>query len=92
MLNYLKGLIKNLFNKNISLFALVDNRSKLNARTKINRGARIINSTIGRYSYIGIGTWVCETDMGNFCSIASNVNIGLGNHTMSYKSTSPIHG
>lgn len=70
--------------------ALVDGRSEISPKARIYRNAHIINSTIGRYSYVGIGSWICETDMGAFCSIASNVNIGLGNHTMSLLSTSPI--
>lgn len=90
MIGYLKGLLRYLLQRGVSLGALVDDRSCINHKAKVNRSARIINSSIGRYSYIGIGSWVCETDMGAFCSIASNVNIGLGNHTMSLKSTSPI--
>lgn len=90
MITYLKGLFNNLLNCKVSKLALIDALSTIDRRAKINRNARIINSAIGRYSYIGIGSWVCETDMGAFCSIASNVNIGLGNHTMDYLSTSPI--
>lgn len=90
MIVYLKGLLKHLFIRGISLRALIDDKSIISHYARINRKARIINSSINRYSYIGIGSWVCETDMGSFCSVASNVNIGLGNHTMSLKSTSPI--
>lgn len=90
MITYLKGLLKHLFHKHVSSFALIDQYSNIDYHAKINRNTHIINSTIGRYSYVGINCWVCETDMGAFCSIASNVNIGLGNHTMDYLSTSPI--
>lgn len=90
MKKYIIGLFRNLLKKGVSKFALVDSKSIIDNRARINRGVRVVNSVIGRYSYIGIGTWVCETDMGDFCSIASSVNIGLGNHTMDYLSTSPI--
>ena len=90
MLSYIRGFFYNLFNLRVSKFAFIDSFSRIDSRAKINRCARIINSSISRYSYVGIGSWVCETDMGAFCSIASNVNIGLGNHTMDFLSTSPI--
>ncbi|WP_286438487.1 CatB-related O-acetyltransferase [Bacteroides acidifaciens] len=37
-----------------------------------------------------MNSWVCIADVGKFCSIANRVNIGLGNHTINYLSTSPI--
>jgi acetyltransferase-like isoleucine patch superfamily enzyme len=89
-MGYLKGIFRHLFQRGVSLTALVDDRSTISPKARIYRNTHIINSSIGRYSYVGIGSWICETDMEAFCSVASNVNIGLGNHTMNFLSTSPI--
>lgn len=90
MLSYIIGLIKNFRNTKVSKLAFIDRRSKIDRCAKVNRGTHVINSTIGRYSYVGLNNWVCIADVGQFCSFATNVNIGLGNHTMNYLSTSPI--
>ena len=58
MISYLKGFIKNLTKRNISILSLIDSRSEINRLAKINRGAKIVNSKIGRYSYIGGGSWM----------------------------------
>lgn len=90
MISYIIGLIKYLFYPKVSLGAIVDSSSILSRKARINRSTHIIDSRIDDYSYVGMNSWVCVTDIGKFCSIASNVNIGLGNHTMDYLSTSPI--
>ena len=90
MISYILGLIKYLFYPKVSLGALVDSSSKLTKKARINRNTHIVDSSINDYSYVGMNCWVCLADIGKFCSIASNVNIGLGNHTMDYLSTSPI--
>ena len=90
MMRYLKGMLLNLFNPAVSLFSFIDDKSKVDKRGKINRLAKVINSKIGRYSYVGIGSWVIHAEIGNFCSIASDVNIGLAKHSLDYLSTSPI--
>ena len=89
-MGYLKGYLINIFNPSVSLFALVDNISVINKRAKIKRTVKIINSNIGSYSYISPGTVVVYADIGRFCSIGSNCNIGLASHTVNYLSTSPI--
>lgn len=90
MISYVIGLIKNLTNLRVSKLAFIDKFSKIDKRAKVNRNVHVIDSTIGRYSYIGPNSWLCIADVGSFCSFAANVNIGLGNHTLNYKSTSPI--
>ena len=90
MISYLKGFIKNLTKRNISILSLIDSRSEINRLAKINRDAKIVNSKIGRYSYIGGGSWVVGSDIGSFCSIACNTYIGLAGHTIDLLSTSPI--
>ena len=90
MISYIIGLLKHITNLNVSKLAFIDRFSKINNRAKVNRNVHIIDSTIGRYSYVGPNSWICIADVGSFCSFAANVNIGLGNHTINYKSTSPI--
>lgn len=90
MIRYLKGLLCNLFNPAVSLLAFIDGRSRVDRRGKINRFAKIVSSRIGRYSYVGVGRWVIHAEVGNFCSIANEVNIGLAKHSLDYLSTSPI--
>lgn len=42
--------------------------------------AQIGNSTIGSFTYIGMQTKISNTTIGNFCSVAGEVTIGLGIH------------
>lgn len=90
MISYLKGFLSNLFNPAVSLFTFIDNRSKVNKKGKINRFAKVVNSKIGKYSYVGVRSWVIHADVGSFCSIANDVYIGLAKHSLDYLSTSPI--
>lgn len=90
MIAYIKGLIKNLFNPAVSIFSIIDHKSSINRLSKINRGAKIVNSNIDRYTYVGGGSLIINTEIGSFSSIANNVCSGLANHSVSALSTSPI--
>ena len=90
MIKYLLGCLKFLFQTSISKLSLIDNKSSFHITTHIYRFAHIVNSNIGKYTYIGIGSKIIHTEIGNFCSIASDVNIGLEEHTLQNISTSPI--
>lgn len=90
MIGYIKGFFKNLFKSKVSFLAIVDNKSKISGKAKINRNTKIVNSTINRYSYIGGRSWVINAQIGSFCSIARDVYIGLAGHTLNFLSTSPI--
>ena len=90
MMGYLKGYLFNVFNSAVSLLALVDHLSIVDKKSRIKRNVKIINSKIEGYSYVSPGTVVAYTDIGRFCSIGSNCNIGLASHTINYLSTSPI--
>ncbi|MDD2539592.1 MAG: CatB-related O-acetyltransferase [Desulfuromonadaceae bacterium] len=49
------------------------------------------NTSIGSYSYIGGNCKIGNTNIGRFCSIASEVVIGLGKHpTSGFVSTHPV--
>lgn len=70
--------------------ASVDESSTLAECSVLFRDAALINSSLGAYSYIQSGSVVCNAEIGKFCSIASNVSIGLANHPMHMVSTSPV--
>lgn len=90
MKKYFLGFLKNLFNPAVSFLAMIDNFSFVDRKAKINRSAKIFHSTIGRYSYVGKRSSLVNADVGAFCSIASDVCVGMGTHDLSKLSTSPL--
>ena len=89
-LSYLIGFFKNLFVFSISKLALVNHQSSISKRARINRFVKVVNSQIGKYTYIGSGSEIIDADLGKFSSIARNCKIGLATHTLKNISTSPI--
>lgn len=63
---------------------------KINKTSKVCAGAHVVNSSLGRYSYIGNFCTVVNAEIGRFCSIADNCIIGGANHTIDWVSTSPV--
>lgn len=63
--------------------------SVINPKASVGNGAQIVNSTIGRYSYV-YDSMVISTDVGNFCSIGAGCSIGGGSHPTDWVSTSPV--
>lgn len=90
MLNYIIGGFKNLFNPAVSFFATVDSSSCVSRKARIYRFVKLINTRVGKYTYIGNGTWAFHAEIGNYCSIADQVNIGMASHTLSLVSSSPL--
>lgn len=90
MIKYLLGLLKNILNPAVSIFALVDNYSVVSKNAKIHRGAKVFNSEIGDYSYMTRGSSAVYARIGKFCSIGHGSAIGLGHHSLDKLSTSPI--
>lgn len=45
-------------------------------------------SEIGSYTYIGRNTHITKSRVGRYCSIANNVSIGQGEHSLTHVSTS----
>ncbi len=84
------SIIRNLFSRNISLTAYADNYSQIATTGKVHRFAKLINTSLGEHSYIGVGSWATCCNIGPFCSIGANTNIGLTQHTLNTISTSPI--
>lgn len=72
------------------MVSMIDGRSQVHSLAKINRFVKLSSTEVGRYSYIGPRTHIKNTDIGSFCSISWDCNIGLENHDTSYISTSPI--
>jgi len=64
--------------------------SVIHKTSKIMAGCHIVNSNIGRYSYVGYDSNVNNTEIGNFCSIAGGCSIGGASHPVDWISTSPV--
>lgn len=90
VVHYMKGMLRNLFNPKISFLSFVSSNNILDPSVVIYRMVKIKQSSVGRYSYIGNDTDVECADIGQFCSISDHCRIGMGGHTLSHLSTSPI--
>lgn len=71
-------------------YALVNKSSKLAAYTVLFRNVQLIDVCIGGYTYIQENSKVYNATIGSFCSIASNVTIGLASHPTNRVSTHPV--
>lgn len=74
----------------IHVSAEVDKNSDLGAYSALFKDVVLINSNLGAYSYVQSGSVLNNVEIGRFCSIASDVNIGLANHPMHMVSSSPV--
>lgn len=74
----------------ISPFSYVSADCVFEGPAYIDRLCVIHNSNIGKYSYIGNSSNISYCQIGRYCSIASDVKIGLGIHPIYFVSTSPI--
>lgn len=64
--------------------------SIIHKTAKIGSGTSIYYSDIDKYSYCGYDCNFYKVSIGKFCSISSNVDIGLASHPYTYVSTSPV--
>lgn len=64
--------------------------SKIHKTARINSGASIVDSTIGRYTYTCYNDEIINCDIGQFCSISDDVIIGGAEHPIDWVSTSPV--
>lgn len=53
-------------------------------------GCVLLNTGIGKYTYIQRHSSVQNSEIGNYCSIGPGVRIGLGKHPLDRFSTSPV--
>lgn len=65
-------------------------RCEIDKTCNVNYECVLTKVRMGRYSYIGARTKVTDANIGKFCSIGSNVDIGGGIHPLSTISTSPV--
>jgi len=56
--------------------------------TKVN--GKIINSSIGAFTYVQTDSTLIDTEVGRFCSIAEHVSAGAGEHPVDWFSTHPF--
>lgn len=68
----------------------IDKKSFLGKHTVIFPNVILQDSSVDDYSYVQINSVLSSTKIGKFCSIASNVHIGLANHPIDFVSTSPV--
>ena len=87
---YIRGWVKNLFNKRISNLAMVFDDCNIAPLGTVYLQARLSTVTMGNYSYVGRGTIIHNTKIGKFCSISDFCVIGLPSHGMNTISTSPL--
>lgn len=64
--------------------------SAVDKKAKICSGAHVLNSQVGKYSYVGNFSTVVDCELGDFCSIADNCVIGGMSHPLDWVSTSPV--
>ena len=64
--------------------------SKIDNSSKVNSGCNIVNTLVGKYSYIGYDGEIVNCEIGNFCSLASGVRVGGAEHPIDWVSTSPV--
>ena len=70
--------------------ALVDHRSYVHKRARVYFLSKIFDSRIDAYSYVCPGTAITNAQVGKFCSIGADCQIGLATHALNYLSTSPL--
>ena len=92
----LKELIKSLYykfnyrNSIVNNFCSIDKKSLLGYNTVLFNHVNVYNSKIDSYSYVQSNSTICNTNIGKFCSIGSQVYIGLASHPLTFISTSPV--
>lgn len=64
--------------------------SRIHKTAKTMGKVSVINSEIGRYSYLGTGCTVVNTQIGAFCSIAGGCLCGGAAHPTDWLSSSPV--
>ncbi len=72
------------------LNASADFSSVLEKNTVLFKNVHVVGSKIGRYTYVQANSHIYNSDIGAFCSIASNVTIGLAVHPTDMVSTNPV--
>lgn len=86
-----KYIYKRKFSSSIILDnVIIDADCQLSECCAIFDSVKLANVSVGSYSYVQEKSSLYCADIGPFCSIASNVTIGLIDHPMHMVSTSPV--
>lgn len=64
--------------------------SHIDKSSIIFSGSDIIDSSVGKYTYIGYDCHIDKADIGSFCSLSDHIFIGGAEHPMRWVSTSPV--
>ncbi|WP_282132732.1 CatB-related O-acetyltransferase [Cellulophaga baltica] len=75
---------------NIKSGVTLTSDSKISDYVLLSKNVTVNHSSIGMYSYVNFDTLIQNTIIGNYCSIAHGVKMGLGAHPLHLFSTSPI--
>ncbi|SHJ61279.1 CatB-related O-acetyltransferase [Pseudozobellia thermophila] len=76
--------------------AIIDKGATFTSDVTIGEGSHVLSgctvnhSCIGFYTYIGRNSLLQNVTVGNYCSIAHEVNMGLGRHPIDLMTTSPL--
>jgi len=70
--------------------AHIDVNSRVSPYCRMSKGSSLINSSVGRFTYLADKAAVKHAVIGQFCSIAPNVYIGVGIHPTHWISTNPL--
>lgn len=81
--------LKSIFQKNVVFSSRVE-YSIVSPKAKVWGHCKLFHSSVGDFSYVGPNTRLTYAEVGKFCSIASEVIVGMGTHTLDNLSTSPI--
>lgn len=68
----------------------IDERCVIGKYVSVLNGTILNDVTLSSYSYISYNSLIQHTRIGKFCSIANEVEIGLGRHPIDALSTSPL--
>lgn len=80
------------FRRDLNWYGL-ENRivnSTIDSKAKLKSTYHIMDSSVGRYTYVGMNALINKTKIGAFCSIGNNFTSGLGIHPTNGISTSPM--
>ena len=88
-INALGFKLKSIVMKNIAFSSRIF-KSDISKKAILRGSVRFYNSSIDRYSYVSKRTLVQNTQIGAFCSISEDCNIGMPSHPTEMVSSSPV--
>lgn len=96
MLTWIKSIIRSFLlrrkfpNSVIYQGVSIDKLSQISKDSVLFQNVGVSDSFVGARTYIQKNSIITSVDIGRFCSIASNVTIGLADHPINMVSTSPV--